>query len=71
MQNYLILAVLLAICMSGFSDVSRIQRLEAQNRELISRLELLERHTPSPRRSRSGERPDDEAPAADGDGQAT
>ncbi|MGV3526951.1 MAG: hypothetical protein ACO1RX_22230 [Candidatus Sericytochromatia bacterium] len=69
MQNYLILAVLLAICMSGFSDVSRIQRLEAQNRELISRLELLERYTPPSRRSR--ERADAEALAADGDGQTT
>lgn len=46
MSNYWMIAVMIAVLMGGLSDVSRIQKLEAQNQELISRLNRLERVRP-------------------------
>jgi hypothetical protein len=47
MPSYWMIAVLVAVLMSGLSDISRIQKLEAQNHELLSRLVRLERAQPT------------------------
>ncbi len=46
MSQYWMIAVLIAVLLGGLSDVSRIQKLEAQNQELIARLSRLERAQP-------------------------
>lgn len=46
MSQYWMIAVLIAVLFGGLSDVSRIQKLEAQNQDLIARLSRLERAQP-------------------------